>query len=120
MTDSEEVGLTAALRSFGDRVRRSRQCSRWTFQALSEKTGIDIAALSDVEMGIDSLTETERETLCEFLWDDIETFPKILRTERLKAANKASEKTSEPRSAPVVDLMRYRETWQKTTSHPED
>ncbi|MCQ1572702.1 hypothetical protein NFO65_18395 [Neorhizobium galegae] len=120
MTDNEDVGLTAALRIFGDRVRRNRQISRWTFYALSKQTGIEISALSDAEAGINSLTENERETLSHFLWDDIETFPKILRTERIKAANSAAEKATELRSAPVVDLMRYRETWQKTSSHPEE
>jgi transcriptional regulator with XRE-family HTH domain len=120
MTDNEDVGLTAALRIFGDRVRRSRQSSRWTFYSLSEKTGIEIAALSAVEGGIDSLTEIEREKLCDFLWDDIEIFSKILRTERIKAANNAAEMAGELRAGPVVDLMRYRETWQKTSSHPEE
>lgn len=120
MTDNEDVGLTAALRSFGDRVRRSRQSSRWTFYELCEKTGIEIAALSAVEAGIDSLTEIERERLCDFLWNDIEVFSKILRIERIKAANNAAQMAAELRSPPVIDLMRYRETWQKTSTHPEE
>lgn len=120
MTDNEDVGLKAALRIFGDRVRRNRQTSRWTFHALSEQTGIEISALSDVEAGINSLTENEREKLCDFLWGDIETFPKILRNERAKAAKVAESTAAELRSAPIVDLMRYRETWQKTSSHPEE
>lgn len=120
MSDNEDVGLKAALRSFGDVVRHKRQACRWTFHALSEKTGIDITTLSDVEAGIDSLTDTERETLCEFLGIDIDAFPKILRNERIKAAMDNVDTAAQLRAAPIVDLTRYRATWQKTTSHPED
>ncbi|MDC7745819.1 helix-turn-helix domain-containing protein [Rhizobium binxianense] len=120
MTDIEDVGLQAALRSFGDIVRRKRQACRWFFRELAEKTGIDIASLSDVEAGIDALTATERETLCEFLGIDIDTFPKILRNERSKSVSTDVDTREQLRSAPVVDLTRYRETWQTTTSLPED
>ncbi|MGR9449213.1 helix-turn-helix domain-containing protein [Rhizobium leguminosarum] len=120
MTDNEDVGLKAALRSFGDIVRHKRQACRWVFRELSEKTGIDITSLSDVEAGIDVLTATERETLCEFLGIDIDTFPKILRNERSKAVSTEVDTPERHRSASIVDLTRYRETWQTTTSHPED
>ena len=120
MTDIEDVGLQAALRSFGDIVRRKRQACRWAFRELAEKTGIDVASLSDVEQGIDVLIAMERETICEFLGIDIDTFPKILRNERSKAASTDVETRGQLRSASVVDLTRYRATWQTTTSHPED
>ncbi|MBB6224234.1 helix-turn-helix domain-containing protein [Rhizobium leguminosarum] len=121
MIDNEDVGLKAALRSFGDIVRHKRQACRWVFRELAEKTGIDITSLSDVEAGVDVLTATERETLCEFLGIDIDTFPKILRNERSKAVSTQADTPPEQlRSASIVDLTRYRATWQTTTSHPED
>ncbi|MBY3036496.1 hypothetical protein HFO21_16080 [Rhizobium laguerreae] len=46
MTGNEDVGLKAALRSFGNVVRHKRQACQWTFHALSEKTGIEITAIS--------------------------------------------------------------------------
>ncbi|AUX76491.1 helix-turn-helix domain-containing protein [Sinorhizobium fredii] len=120
MSDNEDVGLKAALRNFGDLVRHKRQACRWTFHGLSEKTGIEITALSDVEAGLNPLTEIERETLCDFLGIDIDAFSKMLRKERNKESTKNVDTAGQLRAAPVVDLKRYRETWQRTTSHPED
>jgi transcriptional regulator with XRE-family HTH domain len=120
MTDNQDVGLRAALCNFGELVRRKRQACRWSFKELAEKTGIGIAALSDVEMGILALTDTERETLCEFLGIDIDTFPKMLRNERKKAARENVDTPERLRATPIVDLTRYRESWQKTTTPPGD
>ncbi len=120
MTDNEDVGLKAALCNFGELVRRKRQACRWHFRELAEKTGIDIVALSDVEKGAAALTDTERETLCEFLGIDIDAFPKMLRNERKKAATENVETPERLREAPIVDLTRYRESWQKTTTLPRD
>jgi hypothetical protein len=33
MTDNKDVGLKAALRSFGDIVRHKRQACRWVFRS---------------------------------------------------------------------------------------
>ncbi len=120
MTDNEDVGLMAALCIFGDLVRRKRQACRWNFRELAEKTNIEIAKLSDVETGVNSLTEPERELLCDFLGIDLDTFSKILRTERGKNRMTTVEAVEQLRLADVVDLKGYRETWQKTTSHLED
>ncbi|MBY5650655.1 helix-turn-helix transcriptional regulator [Rhizobium leguminosarum] len=120
MTDIEDVGLRAALRNFGELVRCKRQACRWYFRELAEKTGIDIVKLSDVEQGVDALTDIERETLCEFFGIDIDAFPKMLRNERRKAASENAETPDGLRSAPVVDLTRYRESWQKITTLPRD
>ncbi|MDI5929042.1 helix-turn-helix transcriptional regulator [Rhizobium leguminosarum] len=119
MTDDvEDVGRKAALSIFGDIIRRKRQSCRWTFHALSEKTGIEAAALSALEDGSDSVSDVEREKLCEFLGVHVDTFAKIVRQENAKA-NPPPQAVEDLQSSAVVDLARYRE-WQKTTSHPVD
>ncbi|MGR9503764.1 helix-turn-helix domain-containing protein [Rhizobium leguminosarum] len=120
MTDNEDVGLKAALCNFGELVRRKRQACRWNFRELAEKTEIEIVKLSDVETGVAALTDRERETLCEFLGIDIDAFPKMLRNERGKAAIENVEAPERLRREPIVDLTRYRASWQKTTTPPGD
>ncbi|QSY96050.1 helix-turn-helix transcriptional regulator [Rhizobium bangladeshense] len=119
MTDDvEDVGRKAALSIFGDIIKRKRQSCQWTFYGLSEKTGIDIADLSDLEQGHDAVSEAEREELCGFLGVDIDCFAKILRRERAKS-EMVARLEHDLGDASVVDLARYRE-WQKTTSPQAD
>ena len=119
MTDDvNDLGSKAALSIFGDIIRRKRQSCRWTFHALSEKTGVEAAALSSLEDGLDSVSDIERETLCEFLGVDLDAFAKIVRHENAKATP-PPQAVEQLRGSAVVDLARYRE-WQKTTSHPVD
>jgi|GEM_PF-3088244 len=120
MTDREDVGLKAALCNFGELVRRKRQSCRWSFKELAEKTGIEITMLSEVEMGISALTDTKRETLCEFLGIDIDAFPKMLRNQTNPADIRSIGTPDTLRSSPIIDLKRYRESWQKTTTLPQD
>ncbi|MFC5755619.1 helix-turn-helix domain-containing protein [Rhizobium sp. GCM10022189] len=119
MTDDvNDVGRKAALSIFGDIIRRKRHSCRWTFHALSEKTGIDAASLSALEDGSDAVSDIERETLCEFLGVDLDAFAKIVRQENAKA-NSPPQTAEQLRGSAVIDLARYRE-WQRTTSHPVD
>lgn len=120
MDDIEEEAQRAALLSFGDIIRRKRQAPQWTTKDLAEKTGIEITDLNHAENGWHCLPDVEREILCRFLGIDLDTYPKILRNERIKAARNGAASAEQVRAAHVVDLTRYRETWQKTTTHPED
>ncbi|OHV83914.1 helix-turn-helix domain-containing protein [Ensifer sp. LCM 4579] len=117
--DSDSLGLRAALSIFGDMVQRRRQASRWSFLEVSEKTGIEIAALSDLEQGREALSEAAIERISEFLGLGPDVFSKLLRNERIKAANRAAA-SNDGRREIVVDIARYRESWQETTSQPKD
>ncbi|RVP99671.1 helix-turn-helix domain-containing protein [Sinorhizobium meliloti] len=117
--DIDSLGFRAALSIFGGMVQRQRQASRWTFLDMYEKTGIEIPALSALEQGRAALPEADMERISEFLGLGPDRFTKLLRSERIKAANGAAESSGGQRET-VVDIARYREPWQETTSQPKD
>ena len=117
--DIDSPGQQAALSKFGSMVQRQRQASRWSFLDMYEKTGVEISALSALERGLAPLPEADMEKLSEFLGLGPDLFTKLLRSERIKAANQAAEASGGQRET-VVDIARYREPWQETTSQPRD
>ncbi len=117
--DIDSPCLQAALSAFGGMVQRQRQASRWTFLDIHEKTGVEISALSALERGLEALPEADMEKVSEFLGLGPDLFTKLLRSEKIKAANQAAKSSSGQRET-VVDLARYREPWQETTSQPRD
>ncbi|WFU10292.1 hypothetical protein QA646_05390 [Rhizobium sp. CB3090] len=119
-SEIEDASLKAALRIFGDMLRRNRQKSEWSFCRLAEKLGIDENIISQLEAGENVGSEIEREKLCEFLGIDIDAFPKLLRKEQTRVATATiASIVDETGATNVVDLQRHREKWQRTTSHPE-
>ncbi len=117
--DIDSLGLQAALSTFGGMVQRQRQASRWTFLEMFEKTGIEIAALSALEQGRTALPEAQMEKLSEYLGLGPDLFTNLLRRERIKAANQAAASKADGQET-VVDIARYRQPWQETTSQPKD
>ncbi|MFS2149747.1 hypothetical protein [Rhizobium sp. Rhizsp42] len=117
--DIDDPGFRAALSAFGGMVQRQRQASRWTFLDMLEKTGIEIHALSALEQGKSALPEAQMEQLSEYFGLGPDLFTKLLRSERIKAANQAAVSTGAQHDT-VVDITRYRESWQETTLRPRD
>ncbi|AVA21351.1 MULTISPECIES: helix-turn-helix transcriptional regulator [unclassified Rhizobium] len=119
--DTVDPCIVAALKIFGDMLRRQRQTSRWCFREVAEKSGVTEDIISQLEYGDDVGSETDRERLCEFYGLDVGTFAKILRNERAKVAAATTETTiAETGGTNIVNLQRHREKWQRTTSHPQD
>ncbi|PDS66685.1 hypothetical protein CO653_08225 [Rhizobium anhuiense] len=117
--DIDSPGFRAALSTFGGMVQRQRQASHWTFLDMFEKTGIEIAALSALEQGRAALPEAEMEKISEYFGLGPDLFTKLLRSERMKAANQGAASNDGQRET-VVDIARYRKPWQETTSQPTD
>ncbi|MBY2987010.1 MULTISPECIES: helix-turn-helix domain-containing protein [Rhizobium] len=114
-----DESLKAALKIFGDMLRRQRQASQWTFHSLAEKSGVDETIISQLEAGENVGTEIDREALCEFLGIDIDTFPRVLRTQQAQSETSPTLLGREPTTSNVVNLQGYRDKWPKTTTHPE-
>lgn len=117
--DIDSAGMQVALSKFGSMVQRQRQASHWSFFDMHEKTGVEISALSALERGLARLSEADMEKVSEFLGLGPDLFTKLVRNERIKAANQAAESSGGKRET-VVDIARYREPWQETTLHPRD
>ena len=122
MTDNMTDGcMTAALKTFGDMLRRQRQTSRWRCREVAEKTGVTEDIITQLEYGYDVGSEIEREELCNCYGLYPGTCAKILRTERSKLTDAVTETAiRETGATNVVIFQRHLEKWQRTTSHPED